>query len=278
MLAMGLLLAACGVGDDGAEDSASRERVTSPGASVTRAAPGPTPVASAAPTAGSISESPSVSERTPEGSASAAPAEAHVFVPPPGTYVYRVEGFRERRSAAGSEREELPERQTDEVSVEPDGDRVVVEVTSKTGDRTQKTVFEVDDDAARLTALTTSSSDGVETVTVSPEPPVLVARLPYEVGDRWEVEWRDDAYGVQAVGEGRVVERETIEAAGEEVSTFVVELDQRIRGTVTSDILTRVWIDPATGRQLKQEVVSQTESAAGASYSESTALLIEGPA
>lgn len=275
MLAMSLLLAACGGGDDRAEDSASREVVTSPGASVTRAAPGPTPVVSAAPMAGSTSESPSLSERVPKGSP-VAPAQAHVFVPPAGTYVYRVEGFRERRSATGSEREELPERQTDEIAVDREEGSVVVEVTSSSGDGRQKTVFEVDEDAARLTELTTTSSDGVD-MTVSPEPPVLVARLPYEVGDRWEVEWRDDAYGVQAVGEGRVVERETIEAAGEEVSTFVVELDQRIRSTVMSDLVTRVWIDPATGRQLKQEVVSQTESATGSSYSESRALLIEGP-
>jgi hypothetical protein len=199
----------------------------------------------------------------PEPARGSEPRDAHALVPPGGTYVYDVTGYTERGSGTTRRRESVPPEQTDRVTTADDATRVR---TISGGDETE-TVLEVHEQTAYLVRLSSTQEEAGQriTQTVRPRPPVPLARAPYRIGDRWDYVWKDESFGLTGAGTGAVLR--------EQSGTIVLEHVQKIRGSMTSDIVTTLWIDPSSGTQIERRIVTDSEGPTGPSHSETTAVL-----
>ena len=205
--------------------------------------------------------------------------DAAVYVAPAGRYEYDTSGFVESGSGPTKTRREPPPVTVDEVTV-VESERGV-EVTTRTTQQggSQVVTVLVAGGEARLTRLIYESTTGGVTTEyrVTPDPPILVARLPYTVGDRWESAWRDDALGIQGVGWGAVRERVHVTTPAGDAHTFVLELHQRVQGSFDGELHFTAWIDPATGVVFRQETVTVFQDPTGVSRSEITRVLRARP-
>lgn len=229
-------------------------------------------------TSTTLAASPKGEAPQPSGSAPRpmdAAAAREVYVPPAGRYVYDTSGFTESGSGATRRRSEPPPETTDEVTVTRQGSGIEVRTATSYGSSGQETSVLVDDDTAHLTRLTYRSTNaGVATEqAVTPQPPILVARLPYVVGDRWESAWRDATLGIQGVGWGAVVRRETVSVGAGSFDTVVLQLHQRLQGSISGELDITSWIDPSTGIVVRQVLITDLQDATGASHSEITRTL-----
>jgi hypothetical protein len=222
-------------------------------------------------------------EPLPSGLPTAGPPPAEptpgpsVFVPPAGRYVYATSGTWHSGRQSG----EVPPRQIADVAVQRQGNTTEVTATYHfQGEEGRQTlVAEVTDTQARLVSLGSSSGDGLlsSELSVKPDPPAVMARLPYVVGDEWEISWQDRALGVQAVGTGKILRRETVDTGIGPLDTVVIEVRQRLAGAASGELTITFWIDPATGIQAQLHTISHTEGVGGSNGSDVLATLQEGP-
>lgn len=129
-----------------------------------------------------------------EGASSGSVADATVrssvmLAPAAGTYTYATRGYNESGSGPTRRRSDLPATTTDHVDVTTHERGKTVTITTDFGDgSTQHVVLEVTETEVHLTRLaSTSTTAGVRSEqAVNPQPPILVVRPPYRVGDTWE--------------------------------------------------------------------------------------------
>lgn len=215
---------------------------------------------------------------TPGSTITAAPtATAGVYAPPPGRYVYDVSGTIETTRLTTT-KEQAPPTSTDDIRVSdaPAAMRMTVVTRDEGQDSSQEIVIAVTATEARLVRLSYRPKTGLD-YSVNPDPPALLARMPYRDGDTWEIAWNDPSTGISGVGNGTVERHETITTPAGSFDTVVVTVTQRLRGTVTGTLTVTSWIDPATGVQPRQHVVTDLQDATGASRSDTTRTLRERP-
>lgn len=275
-VAAGLLTAsACGSSGDSttaAGATASTAATAATGADQHGAADGPSVATSIAPSASdSANNGGSSPTNVPAGSSTS----THVYVPPAGRYVYDTSGFSESGSGPTSRRSEPPPESVDEVSVTKRGSVTEVRTSSSYGSSGQQTSVVVTGPSAHLARLTFWFADAGVTSeqSVTPQPEILVARIPYVVGDRWESAWRDPSVGMQGVGWGAVVRHETLTVSRGSVDTVVLQLHQRFEGSLSGELDIMSWVDPATGIVVRQVLTTDLRDATGASHSEITRVL-----
>jgi len=200
-----------------------------------------------------------------------------VFVPPAGRYTYETKGYSQSSGGASSgERKDITGTATDDVSVTPQGSSTEVRtVTTFEGGRGQETFVVVDAAKAVLRRLVLRSvTAGAATEqTVTPSPPIQVAKFPYRVGDKWEASWRDDSLGVQGVGAGETLREETIDTPAGRFTSVVIRVVQRVRGTLNGEIETTIWVVRSSGVQAKVFTVTDLQNTSGSSRSETTRTL-----
>ena len=204
------------------------------------------------------------------------PSVTEVYVPPAGRYLYDTSGFSESDNGATRRRTEAPPESVDEVAVTRHGGATEVRTqTTYSASSSQETTVIVTEGDARLTRLSYRSTNaGVTTEqSVTPQPSIPVARLPYLVGDRRESAWSDPTLGIQGVGWSAALRRETTETSFGAVATVVLQLHQRLRGSITGELDVTSWIDPSTGVVVRQVLVTDLQDATGATHSEITRVL-----
>lgn len=215
---------------------------------------------------------------TPGSTITAAPsAAAGVYTPPPGRYVYNVSGTIETTGLTTT-KEQAPPTSTDDIRVsdEPAAMRMTVITRDEGQDSSQEIVVAVTASEARLVRLSYRPETGLD-YSVNPDPPALLARMPYRDGDTWEIAWNDPSTGISGVGTGTAERHETITTPAGSFDTVVVTVTQRLRGTVTGTLTVTYWIDPSTGVQPRQHVVTDLQDATGASRSDTTRTLRKQP-
>jgi hypothetical protein len=221
---------------------------------------------------------PSTTSSAPE--ARAAP-RATVYAPPAGRYLYDTTGYSSSGSGATARRQEAPPQSTDDVTVARKGKVTEVRtVTSYDRGRSQETIVEVTAEEARLHQLTfrgTTAAGMATEQAVKPDPPVLLARLPITIGDRWDIVWNDKTLGLQGIGAGEVLRTEAVELGTGTVTAFVIEVHQRIRGTFQGELTATTWLDPSNGVQVKHVIISDLRTATGSSHDEITRVLRTQP-
>lgn len=230
----------------------------------------PAPTTTASPTARPTATVRSTDDRPVEG----APDR---YVPAAGAYRYAQTGYRETAGINGG-RESVSPSSTDTVTLAQagTGTRITVLTEDAGRDSTQEMVVDVSEDEARLVRLTSRSASTGLGFDVRPDPPALVARLPYADGDEWEIAWNDPASGVSGVGTGTVVTGQRVQTpSGEYPETVRITVEQRLRGTVEGTLTVTSWIDPSTGVQVKQHVVTDVDDATGSSRQDTTRVLEE---
>lgn len=218
---------------------------------------------------------------TPSGQGSPTPTvaadgvAAEVFVPPGGRYIYDTSGFTESGSGATYRRSDAPRESTDDITVERQGSTTTVTTSTSYGSSGLETVVAVTGVNAHLMRLTYwSTNAGVRTEqAVTPQPEILVVRLPYVVGDRWESAWRDPSIGIQGAGWGAVLRREAAASGRGRVDAVVLQLHQRLQGPISGELDVTSWVDPATGVVVRQVLITDLSDATGASHSETTRVL-----
>lgn len=268
-------LASCGGGDTKTQD-ASQSSPTTSDQLVEQATPTTVPQEGAGTDVADGSATPS----TTAPAATTSPASVDLFAPPPGTYTYDVSGFTRSGDGATARERRFPPREQDDVSVQRDGDVLQVHtVTTADGEGPKETDFTVTEREAHLTRLSGPVGPGGAggTQALTPDPPILAARLPYEIGDQWDVAWSDDATGLEGVGSGSVLRTESVTTGRGALDTVVIEIQQRIAGAVNGQIVITLWIDPRSGVQAKRSYVSDLRGPTGATHSESTSVLVDGP-
>ena len=214
------------------------------------------------------------SEPTPGPTVTAAPsATTGVYAPPPGRYIYDVSGTIEPTGVTTT-KEQAPLTSTDDIRVsdEPAAMRMTVITRDEGQDSSQEIVVAVTATEARLVRLSYRKKTGLD-YSVNPDPPAMLARIPYSTGDTWEIAWNDPGTGISGVGTGTVERHETITTPAGSFDTVVLTVTQRLRGTVTGTLTVTSWIDPATGVQPRQHVVTDLQDATGASRSDTTRTL-----
>lgn len=227
---------------------------------------------------GDATGSSATSVTTPASPVTAAPtATAGVYAPPPGRYVYDVSGTTETTGLTTT-KEQAPPTSTDDIRVsdEPAAMRMTVITRDEGQDSSQEIVAAVTATEARLVRLSYRPGTGLD-YSVNPDPSALLARMPYTDGDTWEIAWNDPSTGISGVGTGTVERRETITTPAGSFDTVLVAVTQRLRGTVTGTLTVRSWIDPATGVQPRQHVVTDLQDATSASRSDTTRTLRDQP-
>ena len=277
-------LAGC-AGSEQDDRAAADGVVSTPRASSAPTATAP-PASSAADPEASTSppSSDPVPNPAPQGDGSSAPDETSLvapasLVPGPGRYVYATSGFSESGAGPTAQRRDAPAETIDTITVTAGNGGTNVRVVTSSPDGEQESRFLMTDSEAHLRQLVSRSrTAGVSNdLVVTPDPPVLVARLPYRDGDTWENTWRDDELGLQGTGTGTVLGREAVDAPWGRVDAVVIRIVQRIRGSITGELTVTAWVDPATAVQVKQHSVSDIQGPTGASYSEVTRILRGGP-
>lgn len=215
-----------------------------------------------------------VSEDVDGAASGSSPDDVSVYVPPAGQYIYDVTGHVETTGISNS-RESVPPTSTDHVDVSegPTATRLTVVTRDEGSDASQEIVVEVTDGEARLVRLGHRPDSGGFAYSVHPDPPALLARLPYRVDDSWEIAWDDPALGISGIGTGRITGRETVTTPAGRFDTFVVTVEQRLRGTINGTLTVTSWIDPARGIQARQHIVSDFSDATGASRSDTVRVL-----
>ena len=281
-----LATAACAGNDTGVADHITAGKPGRPTTDTTAAAASPagTPDRSAlapgAPTIEGSGDAPSAAAgATPTTATRTSPASRAVYAPPPGRYVYDTVGETQTTGITSS-REPVPPTSVDEVRVsdEPTAMRMVVVTRYEGDDATQEVVIAVTDTEARLVRLSYRPDDTGLAYNINPEPPALLARLPYTDGDRWEIAWDDPTSGISGVGTGTVERHETVTTPAGTFDTAVVTVTQRLRGTVTGTLTATTWVDTDTGIQARQHVITDLQTATGASRTDTTRTLRERPA
>lgn len=201
------------------------------------------------------------------------------FIAPAGDYRYVAEGWTERHSATGTERTPHHAEQVDHVAVETDAPATVTVLTTTDGDNVQELRYRAEAGVVYLTHLTTWPPDqpAPAGITVTPSPPLPVARLPYRTGESWAFAWHDESVGVSGTGMASVLRNETLETAEGPVNTTVLELRQRLAGSVSAELTTTAWVDPRNGFQWRQLIVSETNRPTGVTRSETTRTLVAIP-
>lgn len=199
-----------------------------------------------------------------------------IYVPPPGTYLYDTTGHIETTGSTGK-REPAPPTSTDQVTVTAgqSSTRVTIVTRDEGRDSSQEVVIAVTATEARLVRLTYRPATAGVGYAVNPEPPALLARVPYTDGDRWEIAWTDPPSGVSGAGTGAVTGRETLTTPAGTFDTVVITVTQRLRGAIDGTLAVTAWIDPTSGIQVKQHLVTDVRDATGASRSDTTRTLRE---
>lgn len=242
--------------------------------------PSSTMTATDDPRTATASEAPSqTSQPAPTaGTTPPSPAAAHddpsVYAAPAGHYVYDLAGTIQTEDVTGTSEQPVPPTSTDDIRIadEPAAMRMIVVTRDEGQDSSQETVVAITENEARLVRLSRRPDTGVG-ISVNPEPPALLARLPYQVGDQWEIAWNDPTTGISGVGTGTVEHRETLTSPAGSFDTVVVTVVQRLRGTISGTLTVTSWIEPATGVQPRQHIVTDLRDATGASRSDTTRTL-----
>lgn len=201
-----------------------------------------------------------------------------MYLPPPGQYVYDVEGFTETTGLTNS-REPVAPTSTDQVNVTrgPATIRMTVITTDVGRDSSQEVVVAVTETEARLVRLSYRPGTAGIDYSISPDPPALLARFPYELDDTWEIAWNDPSSGISGTGTGTLTRTETVDASIGTFDTVVITVTQKLRGTISGTLTITWWIVPDTGVQVKQHTVTDLRDATGASWAESTRTLRQQP-
>lgn len=201
---------------------------------------------------------------------------ASVYVPPPGTFLYDTVG-RIETTGPGGGTEPVPPTSTDQVTVTAgqSSTRITIVTRDEGRDSSQEVVIAVTATEARLARLTYRPAGAGVGYAVNPDPPALLARLPYTDGDRWEIAWTDPASGVSGTGTGAVTGRERLTTPAGTFDTVVITVTQRLRGAIDGTLAVTSWIDPTSGIQVKQHLVTDVRDTTGASRSDATRILRE---
>jgi hypothetical protein len=199
--------------------------------------------------------------------------------PASGRAVYSVDGFYQTGTGPTAKKEKMPPEATDDIKVTKNGDTTELRVVSTAGKRSSETVTQLTATEARITELKTTDNSGAtpQSFTVHPQPPILIARFPYKVGDKWEQDWKDPALGLTGHNTGAILREENVTTSRGTTKAIVVENRQKLTGAVTGELVTTVWVDPADGVQLKRNSVSDINGPGGPTHAESTAVLKSGP-
>lgn len=164
-----------------------------------------------------------------------------------GRYEYKQSGYERFCSATSCERQDLPERQTIDVTVrDRTSERaVVVAEAEASGNRVVRTTTLFTRRVAAVTNVYTRFTYEGFTYenTYQPDPPVVSLRFPLSDGKRWSGEWRDSTSGTYSFV---VAGREQIEVGGAAVQAFKIDYEMTFRGEFEGSSQGSVWIDPAT--------------------------------
>ncbi len=212
-----------------------------------------------------------------ESPADSSVPQQDTFTPSAGAYRYTAHAWSESAGPLSGDRNERHSDETDDITNDTGG--TVTVLTTVDGDRRQEVTYATDARGAAVTRLTTWSDQPASSkFTVHPSPPIPVARLPYTTGEKWEFAWRDDNAGLQGVGTGQVVRNERLETVRGAVDTVVLEVHQRLHGTITAELVTTTWIERATGIQWRQVIITDSKQADGTTtHSETTRTLVAPP-
>lgn len=77
--------------------------------------------------------------------------------------------------------------------------------------------------------------------TVAPEPPPLVHRFPYVLGDAWAGGWSGKTSGTY---QARMIEHTTMRIGEETVEVCATEVEMHMEGEVEGDVTIRTWATP----------------------------------
>ncbi|MGH2755390.1 MAG: hypothetical protein ACRDLB_13305 [Actinomycetota bacterium] len=169
-------------------------------------------------------------------------------VPAAGSYSYAQRGWEELCRGASCDRSDLPPSQTVDISfIERSRTRAVfVSETEGSGSRTQSVTYSVTPSRATITRLESTFSSGAFrfTTVIAPDPPVIAAQIPLEVGERWTGRWRDRNGSVDGSYSFKVVGTDRVTIGGSEDEAAVLDTSMELRGDFRGRYDVRLWVIP----------------------------------
>ncbi|HEU4480684.1 MAG TPA: hypothetical protein VFS18_02265 [Actinomycetota bacterium] len=191
----------------------------------------------------SSGEPPAVGDGTTE-----ADGEVSLPLPAAGRYSYVQTGWEELCQAAGCDRSDLPPNQAMEISFRHRGAERAeyISETRNTGSRTQKLTYEVRPNKAFITGLASSFSAGGfrYTTEIVPDPAVVAAIFPLEVGRSWSGSWEDRNDDVDGTYRFEVAARDRFRVGGREENVVVIDVRLDLTGELEGFNEMRLWIVP----------------------------------
>lgn len=195
-----------------------------------------------------------------------------------GEYVYQQSGYERFCDAATCEREELPARQSVNVSVKrrTSQSAVVVAEARASDNRMMRTTTRFTRRLASVTDVYARFSYQGFTFENSyrPDPPVESLRFPLSGGQSWAGRWRDSTSGTYNF---KVTGREQVEVDGRAVQAFKIAYEMTFSGEFDGSSQGTVWVDPATRVAVATRGRLDLRSSFGRYTTEGASHLTSGP-
>lgn len=181
-----------------------------------------------------------------------APTQPERILPADGTYQYDARGTVVYTSPAGVERRrDLPARIHDQVSSIGSTTTLLTVI-----DQANSQQLTLDSSGGKLQLVRQEvredNSGTPQRQVLTPQPHVLLGTSPLTPGSSWEIAWRDPNTSVDGRGRGRVVGREQVRTPAGSFDALVLQIDQTLTGTARGTASLTLWLDPASGRQVKR--------------------------
>lgn len=174
-------------------------------------------------------------------------ASGGLALPREGTYVYGQKGWEEFCQTANCDRRDLPAEQEIVVSyLDRSDSSATFESEADGGSRSQTIRYHVTDDQVAIERLTGSVTYSGFTMSqeMVPDPAIVSAIFPLEVGDSWSGSWDDRNEEMDGSYRFEVAGREKISAAGKTYSAFVLDVNMTFTGDYEGSNVMRIWVDP----------------------------------
>ena len=168
-------------------------------------------------------------------------------LPARGSYSYVQDGWEEFCQAQRCDRRDLPPQEEMQIRYRGRSARRATFVSKiESGSGGQAITYVVTRQRVLISRVDNDVSyQGFEYSThLVPDPPIVSALLPLEVGKQWSGAWTDKGNFADGSYRMRVVKEETVSLRGRRERVFVLDITLNFEGDNEGTNETRVWVDP----------------------------------
>ncbi len=201
-------------------------------------------------------------------------------LPQDGSYIYGQKGWEEFCQTAKCDRSNLPAEQEVVVTyLDQSSSSATFESEADGGSRSQTIRYHVTKGQVAIERLTGSVTYNGFTINqeMVPDPAIVSAVFPLEVGDSWSGSWKDQNDEMDGSYRFEVVGREPVSAGGKTYNAFVLDVDMTFTGEYQGSNVMRLWVDPSKLSILSTKGDIELKSSFGTYRSKFTTYLSSTP-